>query len=163
MQLLMTAGTKLVTAAKGLTFAKAASIAGTAVGAAAPIVAGQQQAAIARNEAAQLEARAKSEAATASRRAAEETRRTRIIASRAQAVGASSGGGRDLVLESAIEEEGTYRQMVALWEGEEVAAGLEAQADASRLSGRFSRRAGVLKGAAAGATGYASLREKYGD
>lgn len=144
---------------------------GTAVSAIGTIGAGIAKNKAAKFEAAQMDRQAKVERATASAAAAEEHRQKRIALSRAQLVGAASGGGRAFDLEGDIEQEGQYRALTALFEGDERAAGRRMQASARRYEGKAAKRAGFISGFgsfARGASGMigssagSSLLEKYG-
>lgn len=145
--------------------------AGTVLSTVGQISAGRAADSAAKFEARQMEQQAKAEQARASALAAEEHRQKRIALSRAQAVGAASGGGRDFRLEGDLEREGTYRAMTALWEGEERASGRRMQAAATRAEGKAARRAGFISGVstliggagrAMGSNAGQSLLEKYG-
>lgn len=117
------------------------SRAGMVLGAAGQIQAANQESAVADYNARQLEASATAERAAAAQRVKEEAKQGRLIMSRARAVAASSGGGQDIPLLGAIEEEATYRKYLAWWEGEERAAGREAQAAGVRFEGSQRARA----------------------
>ena len=136
--------------------------AGAAVSGIAAIKAGKAQQAASNFQAAQLDASAKAEQASAQRVAQEERRQKELVLSRARAVGAASGGGQDIPLLGAIEEDGEYRALTALWEGDEAAKGRRAQAAASRFEGKQYRKAGFVKGASGilGQVGQ-SFSEKY--
>lgn len=159
--------TLLLTAAKGL-IAKVGiggilSGAGAAVSGLGAIQAGKQQAAAAEFQARQLEASGKAEMAVAQREAQEQRRQKELVLSRARAVAAASGGGQDIPLLGAIEEEGELRALTALWEGDEAAKGRKAQAAASRFEGRQAKKAGYVRG---GTTILSSIgqtfQEKFG-
>ena len=154
------AGAGGAAAAKGFTLAKALQIGGTALSAGGAIAGGVAGKASAGFQAEQLEARGKSELASSTYRAAEEDRQKRLVVSRARAVGAS-GGGRDFDLEGRIEEEGTYRQLMALWEGEDAMSGLNTQAEAARFGGRQAKRAGGIAAAGIAASGAYTLYENH--
>lgn len=112
-------------------------------------------------EAKQLEAQGLAENAAAQREAQEERRQKEIMMSRARAVGAASGGGLDFELAGDIEEEGEYRALTALWEGEEAAKGRKAQAEAARFDGKQAKKASLFKaGKTLLGTG-TSIYEKY--
>lgn len=135
---------------------------GTILSTAGTIAAGSAANSAAKFEAKQLTQRATAERGTASHKAQEEHRQKRLVQSRARAVGAASGGGLDYGLDAAIEEEGTYRAMVALWEGEEAARGFEAQADARRFEGQQKQTASYLQAGSRFASGYSSLMDDFG-
>ena len=146
-------------------------VAGMAISAAGTISSGIAQKNAADFEASQLERQGKADRAQGSRIAAEESRQRRIKLSRAQAVGAASGAGRAARVEGELELEGRYRELTAVWEGGERAAGRSAQASARRTEGRVARAAGFVRGVgtlASGLGGIAgsdagkSLLAKYG-
>lgn len=140
-------------AGKALTAIKSAGVgtilqgAGAVVGGLGAVQAGRAQQAASNYQAAQLDAAAKAESASAQRAAQEERRQKGLVLSRARAVAAASGGGQDVPLMGAIEEEGELRALTALWEGEEAAKGRRAQAEASRFEGKQYKKAGYVKGA----------------
>lgn len=139
--------------------------------AAAAAGAAQQQAA--EYEARQMEVGA-GQAIAASQRAAQEQRRqAKLVASRALALAAASGAGAadptvvDIIGD--ITGEGAYRAAVALYEGEEQARTMRAQAKATRYGGAVAEAGGRTQRQAAqiGAfgsllAGAGSLYEKYG-
>jgi hypothetical protein len=112
------------------------SKAGLVAGAVGQVQAARTETAVADYNAKQVEAQASAERAAAAQRIKEEDRQGRLIMSRARAVAGASGGGQDIPLLSSIEEEATYRKYLAWWEGEERAAGREAQAAGLRFEGR---------------------------
>ncbi|SFE20950.1 hypothetical protein SAMN04488523_105321 [Sulfitobacter brevis] len=148
-----------LTAIKGAGLSTILSAAGAGIGAVGAIQSGNAQNAAAQYQAAQLEASGKAERASSQREAEEQQRQTRLMHSRARAVGAASGGGIDLELAGDIEAEGEYSALTALWEGAEAAKGRNAQAAASRLEGKAAKKAGYLKGASKVFSGAASLYE----
>ncbi|WP_456389747.1 hypothetical protein [Profundibacter sp.] len=135
---------------------------GTILGAVGAIQQGKAAQASAEYSARQFEAQGKAERASAQRKAINEGKQKDLVMSRARAVGASSGGGLDLELMGDIEEEGTYRSLTALWEGEERAKGRNAQAAAQRASGAAANRAGGIKAFSTILSGGSSLMDKYG-
>ena len=90
-------------------------------------------------EAAQLEINAGQAEAAGQRRSEDQLRRSRLVASRALAVSAASGGGAsDSTIETIISDiagEGAYRAGVELYQGEERARQLRAGADAALFEG----------------------------
>lgn len=124
--------------------------------------AGRAESAMARSEAAQLERVGIAELAMASHASAEEHRQKRLALSRAQLVGAASGAGRAAGVEGALEAEGQYRALTALWQGEEALAGRQGQAAARRMEGKNARKSGFVRGFGTLASGGSSLLEKYG-
>lgn len=155
---LLTAG---LAAAKSIGAATILSATGAGIAAAGASAAGKSRQAAMEYQADQLEAAGKADEASASQEAMEQARQTRLMQSRARAVGAASGGGIDLDLAGDIEEDGEYRKLTALWEGKEAAAGRRAQANASRFEGKQYRQAGKLKAANTILGGGTSLYEKY--
>lgn len=173
MQLMLTAAGKLfgtglvggaTTAATtgALTTAQILQTGAAVAGGVSTVAGGLAQKSAADFEAKQLEARGKSEMASASAQAAEERRRKELILSRARAAGAASGGGRDFGLEGAIAEEGTYRELLATFEGQEAMAGFESQASAARFGGRQAMRGATLRGISDTGFRLHSLKSKYG-
>lgn len=152
----------VLTALKSTTLAQTLAAGGSAVSALGAIQAGKSQAAAAEYQARQLEAQGKAERAAASLEAERESKQKKLVLSRARAVAAASGGGQDIELLGDIEEEGTYRTLLALWGGEERAKGRKAQAAAARFGGQAYKRAGFLDGARTILGGGASFLERYG-
>lgn len=112
--------------------------------------------------------------AIAQRRAMEERRQTDIMASRALAVAAASGGGVSdptiINMLAKAKGEGAYRAQVALYEGEAKARELRLSAAASRVSGAEAVVDGIrtetgyqLSGLGSLVRGGASLYQKYGN
>lgn len=154
--------TSIASVFKGASFGEVLAAGGSVVSAAGQIAAGKNQSAIANYQAQQLEQQAKAERAAASLEAENEAKQKRLVQSRARAVAAASGGGQDIGLLGDIEEEGTYRQMLAIWGGEERAKGRQAQAAAARFEGKAYKRAGFLEGAKTILGGGSSFMERYG-
>lgn len=150
-----------MTSIKGASLSTILSAGGAAVSAVGAIQGGRAQDAAAQYQAAQLEAAGKSEMAVSQRQAEEDRRQSRLMQSRARAVGAASGGGIDLELAGDIEADGEYRALTSLWEGTEAAKGRRAQASASRFEGTQAKKAGVFKAASTILGGGSSLYEKY--
>lgn len=135
--------------------------------------AGQRQAEADQFAAAQYRQQALQTEASSQRDAGEQLRRGRIIASRAQAVAAASGGGvSDPTIShllADIEGEGAYRAGVALYQGDERARQLRMDADAkvfeasvAEEGGKQRQTAYELAGFGRLASGSASLYGKYG-
>lgn len=139
------------------TIGTVAMAAGTILGSAGAIQQGNAASATANYTAAQLDASAKTERATSQREAINQRMQKDVVMSRARAVGAASGGGLDLDLMGDIEEEGEYRALTALWEGEERAKGRNAQAAGVRASGQFKKRAGGVRAFSTGLTGFSTI------
>lgn len=160
MEILTTIATGIASAASAA--APALQVGGTVLSTAGALAGGIAAKNAADFEAEQLEKKANTERAVASRKVAEQARQKELVLSRAKTVGATSGGGQDYNLLGDLEEEGTYRQLVALWEGENAAQGLQDQARASRAGGRARRTAGVMTAFDRLLGGANSLAEKYG-
>ena len=131
----------------------------------------QQQAAEA--EAARMNVRAGQERALAQREAIKERREARLLASRAQAVAASSGAGAldpDVVnMLGDIEGEGTFRALMARTAGEDRAKGLTTEAAmqrfrgaAARAEGRADRNAAFLRAGGTILDKAASFGKRFG-
>lgn len=135
---------------------------GTLVSAGGTLMAGASANRAAKFEAAQLEARGKAEQAAESRNAAETARLSRIKASRAQAVGAASGGGVDENLLGEIAEEGEYGVLSALYRGEEARKGRVVQAAARRAEGKAAMQNATFKAAGTLIGGGGNIAAKYG-
>lgn len=105
-------------------------------------------------EARQLKTQAGQERAAAQRRAEEEQRQARIAESRAIALAAASGAGGAsdpgvARLLSQLGEEGEYRSLLALFEGESLARGLELDAKVRKWEGEQAARVGRIAMASA--------------
>lgn len=126
-------------------------VTGTLISAGGALQEGQAAEAGARFEAAQMSQAAGQERAASQRRALEERRRARLAQSRAQAVAAASGAGATdptvLNIIGDIEEEGEYRALTAMFEGEEAARGMEMGAMARLWEGRQQRKASRITAA----------------
>lgn len=142
--------------------AQALMVAGGVITAGGTLAQGSAAKRAAQFEATQLDRSATAARATASRAASEETRRSRLIQSRAQAVGAASGGGVPYDQIADIAGEGEYRALMTLFEGEEEAKGRETQADAARFSGKSAQRASRINAVGSLIQGGGSMFEKYG-
>jgi len=99
----------------------------------------------ARYQNALAEKRADEERATASKKTAEMVRRGKLVASRARAVGAASGGGVDVDLAGDLEEETQRNALNAIWEGENRAQDLEQQGAEALYEGKNKKRASVIQ------------------
>lgn len=119
-----------------------------------------------RVEAAQGRQNAGQVRAYATRQAVEERRKARLVASRAQAVGAAQGGGMDGNVENTIAQitgEGEYRALLAMHEGDTRARGLEFEADVTTRGGDRAYRAARHRAVATTMRGAESAYEKYAD
>jgi hypothetical protein len=168
--------------------AEVAAIAATVIGTVGTIVSANDAASAARAEgrsakevgdwqAAQLRQQAGQERAAAQRRAIEERRRGTLAVSKARAAAAASGGGAAdptvLKIYGDLAAEGEQNALTALWEGEEAAKGLEAQAAgaqyegasadyASRMTSKAYRRAGYIGAVGNLLSGGSDFYSKYG-
>lgn len=123
-------------------------------------------------EAERMKDRANAERAIGQRKAINERRRTEFAQSALQARAAASGAGLGpgvVDLAGDIEQEGEFRALNALYEGEERARGLDTSASLSRFEGDQYYKAGKTRArgyymgaAGAGLDRGASLFEKYG-
>jgi hypothetical protein len=113
----------------------------------------------------QLSTQAGSEHATSQRRAMEERRQARLASSRALALSAAGGGADDPSVINAIagiDQEGEYRALTALYEGNDAAAGLEAEAAARRRGAKSTKTAGLIKAGSTILSAGSSLYSRYG-
>lgn len=115
-------------------------------------------------KAAQLEQNAGQQNAAAQRMAMEKRRQARYAQSRALAVAAASGGGSDpgvIDIISDLAQEGEYRALADIYQGEEAARQLRMGAAGERFKGQVSEN--YFKSAAAGSfmRGGMSLFTKY--
>lgn len=143
--------------------------AGTALSAGGTIVGANSQAKELRAEAGQLEQQAGQDRASSQRTAAEQKRQARLLASRAQAVGAATGGGLDPTVVNTIaniEGEGELRALTALFDGEEEARSGEMQAAARRREAKTVKKAALFGAGGqilqAGATMYSRFSTPQG-
>ena len=123
---------------------------------------GKAQGAAKDYEAAQLDVNAKQTVAASQRKAQEEKRKSDLIASRALAIAAAGGGAGDKSVVNIISDlkgEGSYRAMLALYEGEDRSRLLRAQAGVSRYEGEMLRETGKAKKRAANIKALGSLFE----
>jgi hypothetical protein len=165
----MSAGGTVATAAGvGGTLASTMATAGTILSAVGSVVGGIGKKNEANFEADQMKQQAGQERASSQRKADEERKQKVYAESRSQALAAASGGGAadPTVVDTTgqLEQEGKYRELNALYEGEDRARGLEAGASAKQLEGRNALTAGLIQGVGTGATilsGATSLLDKY--
>lgn len=163
----VTAGTALKL---GLSLASVAlTAAGTISAAKASQQAALQQSNNANFEADQLEVLANEERAISTVRAAEAKRQRVIALSRAQAVGAASGGGRAFDLEGDLEAEGVYQGLTELYDGTVAARNYRTQAAVRRVDGRSALqtgnatlRSGFITAGSTIGSGVPSMLYKYG-
>jgi len=124
-------------------------------------------------QAAQFDEQAGQAQAVAQRNALEQRRRAKLVASRALAVAAASGGSASdptvAKLIADIDGEGAHRAALELYQGEDQARKLRMAGDAARYEGEVARRGGQtaqtayqLQGLAQGLKVGSSLYQKYG-
>ena len=133
--------------------AEALMIAGTVVSTVGSLVTGEAEAQaykasgkvekeLAEYRAKQLAQNAGQARASAQHKAEEERRQAGLVRSRAKAIGASGGAIQGTDVENilaGLTAEGEYNAKSALYEGEEAARGMEAQADSERYSGALAK------------------------
>ena len=146
--------------------AEALAIGGSVLKAGGTIFSSQAQAKSLKNEARQLDTKAGLERASSQREAMEERRKARLLQSRGQAVAAASGGGADdptiVNLMADIAGEGEYRSLTALYEGNERAFGLEAEAKARRKEAKNAKIAGYIDAGSTLIGAGSSMAQRYG-
>lgn len=142
------------------------AVAGAALSAGGTIIGANSEAKALKSEAAQLDVQAGQERATSQRQAMEERRQARLAQSRALAVAAASGGGADdptvINRMAELEGEGEYRSLVALYQGEESARGMEADAEARRKGAKSVKTAGLLKAGGTILSAGSTLYDRFG-
>lgn len=140
--------------------------AGTAISAGGSIIGANSEAKELRSQADQLDANAGLERASSQRAAIDERRQARLVASRGLALAAASGGGADdpsvVNALAGIEGEGEYRALTALYNGDQSAAGMEADAAAKRRGAKSVKTAGLIKAAGSILSTGASVYDRYG-
>lgn len=146
----------------GISLAQGLQIGGTLLSAGGAIAQGNAAKSAAEYNAAQLEAQGKAENAQAQREAQEQRRQKELMLSRARAVAGASGGGQDYQLLGDIEEDGTYNELTALWQGEERRKGRSAQAASSRFEGINRRKASLFNATGTLLSGAHSFYSQYG-
>lgn len=121
-----------------------ASAAGTVLSAKGDVDAGNAAARSARIQAAQLRQNAGQQIAAATQAAQEEQRKSDLIASRAIALAAASGGGvadpTVIRILQGIQKEGAMAVGTQLYNGQEAARGLETQAKVATYEGNLARK-----------------------
>ena len=147
---------------------------GTAVGAVGKIQAGQAAKEAGKDQQAELHRQAIQEVAAAQIKMLDERRKKEMVISRAQALAAFGGGSvsdpsiQNLIAD--IDNEGSYREAVALYNGEERARKLESQGAMARKAGKQRAQASNIsaisdvmtsEGFASGVSQGLSLYEKY--
>lgn len=159
--------------------ATAVSAVGTLVGGAAQAqqakYAGKAQQTVAEFQARQLRQQAGQTRATSQLQSIEEQRKAKLAMSRAKAIAAASGGGTGgsvANILSRLRAEGDWNAAAALYEGEEAARGMEAQAavegatgDYANAAGRYAarniKRASYISSVGHALQGAAGFYEKY--
>jgi hypothetical protein len=130
--------------------AQALAIAGTAVKGIGTILSSRAEAKALKGQATQLDAQALTEQASSQREAIEERRTARFAQSRALALAAAGGtSASDGDIEKIISDiagEGEYRALTALYNGDEQADSLRAQAKARRKEAKNVKIAGLISG-----------------
>lgn len=130
---------------------------------------------LAQYRARQLEQNAGQERAASQHKAEQERKQARLVQSKARAKGAAGGAIKGTDIEdilAGLEAEGEYNAQSALYEGEEAARGMEAQADSERYGGkigktmaayqaRAARRGSYMSAVGNALQGSASMYEKY--
>lgn len=113
-----------------------------------------------------LEMNAGQTKAYAQRRAIQERRQARLVQSRAKVVMAKGGGSLDdptaRKITTDLDTEGEMRAMLELYQGDEEARGMRAQADAARRGGADAQKAANYRATATILEGASSLYDKYG-
>lgn len=141
-------------------------VGGSILSAGGQITSANAKAADLRLQAAQLETQAGLKRATSQREAIDQKRQARLAFSRGLAVAAASGGGADdptvVNTLAGIEGEGEYRALTALYNGEETARGMEAEAAAARRGASSVKKAGILGAAGTVLSAGASMFDRYG-
>lgn len=140
------------------------AVASTVLSAGSSIMGGNAADRAAREEGAQLDYQAGQHRAASQRQAEEQRRQARLAASRLQAV--AGGGGGDVTavnLSADLAGEGELRALTAIYEGNDRAIGMEAQADARRKAGKAAKTAGYI-GAVSSvlSAGSKGMFEKFG-
>lgn len=114
----------------------------------ASIAEGKAARSVAEFEARQLNRQAGQERATSQLAAIEERRKGKLARSRALALAAASGGGTGGSVSDILSDltaEGDFNAEGALYEGEEAAKGLEAQAKVTKAGGKYAQQGAAYK------------------
>ncbi len=139
--------------------------AGSLLSAGGSIIGANSEAKELRSQAAQLDAQAGLERASSQRAAIDEKRQARLLASRGLAVAAASGGGADdpsvVNALAGIEGEGEYRALTALYNGDQTASGMEADAAAKRRGAKSVKTAGWMKAGGSILSAGSSIADRY--
>lgn len=142
------------------------AVGSTALNALGSIHQGESEKAAADFRAKQLRHRANQAAGQGQRAAIEEKRQASILAGRAQAVAAASGGGATdpTVINriAGIVSEGEYRALTALYEGDSESDALKNSAIISKFEGKQAQRAGYIKAVGSILSGGSTMFGNYG-
>lgn len=146
--------------------ASAGSLLGTGLSAISSLSEGNDAKNAAKSQAAQLEMNANNSRATAQRQAIDQRKQGAYLSSRARALIAAGGGdasdsGSQDVL-SGIDQEGEYRAMTALYNGEERARGYQGQADQALYEGNEKKKAGLYKAIPTILSAGKTISDRYG-
>jgi hypothetical protein len=142
------------------------AVGGSALSAGGTILGAHSEAGALKGEANQLDEQAGRTRASSQRQAIDERRQAGLVASRALSLAAASGGGADdptvVNLIANTQGEGEYRALTALYNGNEEALGMEAQARSKRKEAKNVKTASYLKAAGSIISGGSTLADKYG-
>lgn len=143
----------------------AAGLVGTFMQARGTLAAGKARQQALEYEAQQQELKAKEEQAAAQREAQQYERKKKLALSELQAKSAASGftatDPTALALADEIARYGTYQEQLAQYGGKSRRAGLEAQAQGSRLTGKAARQGASYSAAGTILGGISSMAGKY--
>lgn len=144
----------------------ALAVAGSALSAGGTILGSQSEGRELNMQANQLDVAAGTERASSQRAAIDERHQAKLLNSRALAVAGASGGGIDdptvINTMAGISQEGEYRALTALYNGNEAAAGMEADAAAKRRGAKSVKTAGLIKAGGTILSAGSSLYGRYG-
>lgn len=144
--------------------AQALMLIGAGISVAGTLSQGKMAQQSARMQAAQLAESAKVEEANAQRAAGEERRQSRLMQSKARAIGAASGAGEYEGLVEQIDAEGEYRALFALYNGQQAATGVRNQSVMTEWEGDQARTASNVNAASTimNAGSQMTMAQKYG-
>lgn len=141
-------------------------VAGAGMSAAGTIIGANSEAKALRSQANQLEAQAGLTRATSQREAMNDRRNAELVGSRGLALAAASGGGADdptvVNMLADIAGEGEYRALTALYNGDQEALGMEAQAKANRKGAKATKTAALFKAGGTILSAGESMYDRYG-
>ena len=147
----------------GMTAAAMMGMAGTALQVGATYQSGQNANKMAQAEARQLEYQAGQARAVAQRESLQQRQQQRLALSRLQAV--AGGGGLDegvVDIAGDLAQEGEFRVLNAMFEGNSRASSMEAEAGMRRAQGKAAKRAATVSALSSAIGAGASLYDKYG-